>query len=85
MEVPGRSFLNLFDGKIFGDRGDGHGVRRVDLEGGEHFNSLIFADFWVFVTIDGPNPEDAIVLVDPLVEGSHQILGLAVWIRLYLP
>ena len=82
MEIPGRSFLNLFDREIFSDGCDGHGVGRVDLEGGVHFNSLIFAYLRVLVAIDSSNPEDTVVLIDPLVKGSHEIFGLAVWVRL---
>jgi len=70
--------LNLFDGKIFSNCSDRHWCRRIDLERGEHLNSLILADLGIFVTVDSSNPEDSIILIDPFIEGGHKIFGLAV-------
>lgn len=72
------SLLELFDGEVFGDDGGGDGGGRIDFEGGENLDALILADFGVGVTIDGPNSEDAVVLMDPLVELFGEGLGFAI-------
>ena len=76
----GCCFLQFLDGVVLGDGGGGDGGGRVDLEGGERVDALFLADLGVFVAIDGSNPENSIVLVDPFVELGREVVGLSVWV-----
>ena len=85
VEVLCCCFLNLLGWEILGEGGDGDGCGGIDLEGGEHFDSLIFAYFGILVAIDGSNSEDSVVLIDPLVEFACKIFWGAIWICIVIP
>lgn len=60
--------MYFFNSEIFSKSGGGDRCGRIDFEGGEDIDTLIFADFGILITIDGSDSEDTIVLIDPLIK-----------------